>query len=151
MIDSIIETFKAWADFFKFSEADCIESRKPLQGTPYYDYIMIADRGLNSYRVTLEEFTDSKHIDTRLVFKAIGLTASEAIDLVHAFDHISGTADHESSAYDLKFKPEIVDYRASKYVNIRDFNEMLDEIDALNDNQLAYSQRQRLKAAGIQP
>ncbi len=146
MLESLKETFQMLANFFSPKEIDCVESVKPDKGAPFYNHILIADRGLNTFRVTLEEFVDEQHIDTRLIFKAIDLTPSEALDIVNAFDRISGTPDEESKAYRLKDSAD-VEYQATKYADINSYDELLSAIEQLDGRQLVYLQKNQENAA----
>lgn len=146
MLDSLQDTFKTWANFFKSKPIDCVASRLPQKNSPLYDHVMIADRGLTSHRLTLEEFTDKDHLDTRLVFKLVNLTTSESLDLVHAFDKISGTSDENSRAAYLKQAPESA-YQPSAFVNINNHDQLMDAVEALGSDKLVYSQKQRLDTA----
>lgn len=147
MLGTLKETFQIWADFLKKKDIDCVWSIKPDKGTAYYNHIMIADRGLNNrHRLTLEEFVDSEHVDTRLIFKVVDLSTAEALDIVNAFDRISGTTDSDSLANRLKDDPE-ANYRTSNFVNIRSYDELMEQIQALSPLQLTYCAEQRTKAA----
>jgi hypothetical protein len=146
MLNSLKDTFKTWTNFFIQKPIDCVASRLPKKDSPFYNQVMIADRGLTSHRLTLEEFTDKDHLDTRLIFKLVNLTTSESLDLVHAFDKISGTSDENSRAAYLKQAPESA-YQPSAFVNINKHSELMDAVEALGSDKLVYSQKQRLDTA----
>lgn len=146
MLDNLKDTFQKWANFFKSKPIDCVASRQPEKDHQFYDHIMIADRGLNSHRLTLEEFTDQDHVNTRLIVKIVNLTTSEALDLVHAFDKISGISDKNSRAACLKQDPES-GYQPSEFVNISSHAALMESIEKLGSDKLVYSQKQRQDAA----
>jgi hypothetical protein len=146
MLNGLKDTFEKWADFFKSKPVDCVASRLPEKDNQFYDHVMIADRGLSGHRLTLEEFTDKDHVDTRLVFKLVNLTTSESLDLIHAFDKISGISDENSRAAYLKQAPES-GYQPSEFVNISSHAALMHSIEALGSDKLVYSQKQRLDTA----
>lgn len=150
MFSGLKETFNMWVDFIKNKDIDCVCSVKPEKSSEYYNQIMIADRGLRTHRLTLEKFVDEKHIDTRLIIKLINLTASESLDIIHAFDRISGTDDEYSRANFLK-DSDNVDYVPSEFVNVKTYDELMDKLESLGSDKVVYSEKQRLEAAKALP